>query len=82
MEIRQSLQRKFLYRQAGLFIFKQPTNPTMTGYFIKLKGPEDLAPASTTSGPDPLGFDWEGLAESRGTAGGHSGPPPIKQPQD
>ena len=22
-----------------------------------------------TSGPDPLGFDWEGLAASRGTAG-------------
>ena len=54
----------------------------MTGYFIKLKGPEDLAPASITSGPDPLGFDWEGLAASRGTAGGHSGPPPLKQPQD
>ena len=31
-----------------------------------------------TSGPDPLGFDWEDLAASRGTAGGHSGRPPIK----
>ena len=31
-----------------------------------------------TSGPDPLGFDWEGLAASRGTAGGHSDCPPIK----
>ena len=30
-----------------------------------------------TSGPDPLGFDWEGLAASRGTAGGHSGRPLI-----
>ena len=30
-----------------------------------------------TSGPDPLGFDWEGLAASRGTVGGHSGPPPL-----
>ena len=30
-----------------------------------------------TSGPDPLGFDWEGLATSRGTAGGHSGRPLI-----
>ena len=26
-----------------------------------------------TSGPDPLGFDWEDLAASRGTAGGHHG---------
>ena len=31
-----------------------------------------------TSGPDPLGFDWEGLAASRGTAGGRSGLPPLK----
>ena len=31
-----------------------------------------------TSGPDPLGFDWEGLAASRGTAGGHGGLPPLK----
>ena len=31
-----------------------------------------------TSGPDPLGFDWEDLAASRGTVGGHSGHPPIK----
>ena len=30
--------------------------------------------------PRPLGFDWKGLAASRGTAGGHSGPPPINQP--
>ena len=30
-----------------------------------------------TSGPNPLGFDWEGLAASRGTAGGHSGRPLI-----
>ena len=30
-----------------------------------------------TSGPDPLGFDCEGLAASRGTAGGHSGRPLI-----
>ena len=29
-----------------------------------------------TSGPDPLGFDWEDLAASRGTVGGHSGHPP------
>ena len=29
------------------------------------------------SGPDPLGFDWEGLAASRGTAGGHNGRPLI-----
>ena len=35
-----------------------------------------------TSGPDPLRFDWEGMAASRGTAGGHSGPPIIKQPRD
>ena len=34
------------------------------------------------SGPDPLGFDWEDLAASRGTVGGHSGPPLIKQPRD
>ena len=32
---------------------------------------------TNTSGPDPLGFDWEGLAASRGTAGGHSGRPLI-----
>ena len=44
---------------------------------IRLEGPED-----TTSGPDPLGFDWEGLAASRGTAGGHSCRPLIKQPRD
>ena len=30
-----------------------------------------------TSGPDPLGFDWGGLAASWGTAGGHSGRPLI-----
>ena len=36
-----------------------------------------------TSGPSPLGFDWEGPDASRGTAGGHSGPPPpIKEPRD
>ena len=35
-----------------------------------------------TSGPDPLGFDWEDLAASCGTVGGHSGPPPIKHPRD
>ena len=28
--------------------------------------------------PRPPGFDWEGLAGSWGTAGGHSGPPLIK----
>ena len=32
----------------------------------------------TTSGPDPLGFDWEGRAASRGAAGGHNGLPPLK----
>ena len=31
-----------------------------------------------TSGPDPLGFDWEGPAASQGTAGGHSGLPSLK----
>ena len=31
-----------------------------------------------TSGPDPLGFDWDDLAASRGTVGGHTGRPPIK----
>ena len=30
-----------------------------------------------TSGPDPLGFDWEGLAANWGTAGGHNGPPTM-----
>ena len=35
-----------------------------------------------TSGPDPLGSDWEDLAASRGIAGGHSGPPLIKQSWD
>ena len=30
-----------------------------------------------TSGPDPLGFDWEGLAANRCTAGGHNGRPLI-----
>ena len=55
---------------------------------IRLEGPEDPKlqvsavtwPRSrfNTSGPDPLGFDWEGLAASRGTAGGHSGLPPLK----
>ena len=33
-----------------------------------------------TSGPaDPLGFDWEGLAASRGTVGGQSGPPILQE---
>ena len=52
-----------------------------------LKTPTSATPVSAvtwprsrfnTSGPDPLGFDWEDLAASRGTAGGHSGRPPIK----
>ena len=62
--------------------------------YIRLEGPEDPTsetpdsevtwPRSrfNTSGPDPLGFDWEDLAASRGTVGGHSGPPLIKQPRD
>ena len=58
---------------------------------IRLEGPEDPhlqnsrfgGPRSrfNTSGPDALGFDWEDLAASRGTVGGHRGPPPIKQPR-
>ena len=52
-----------------------------------LKTPTSATPVSAvtwlrsrfnTSGPDPLGFDWEELAASRGTTGGHSGRPPIK----
>ena len=58
--------------------------------YIRLEGPEDPTsetpdsavtwPRSrfNTSGPDPLGFDLEDLAASRGTVGGHSGRPPIK----
>ena len=38
----------------------------------------DLAHASIPlAQTDPLGFDWEGLVASRGTVGGHSGPPPL-----
>ena len=52
-----------------------------------LKTPTSATPVSAvtwprsrfnTSGLDPLGFDWKDLAASRGTAGGHSGRPPIK----
>ena len=51
---------------------------------IRLEGPEDpnlrysrfRRSRFNTSGPDPLGFDWEGLAARRGTAGGHSCHPP------
>ena len=51
-----------------------------------LKTPTSATPVSAvtwprsrfnTFGPDPLGFDWEDLAASRGTAGGHSGRSPI-----
>ena len=56
---------------------------------IRLEGPKTATSATpvsavtwprsrfNTSGPDPLGFDWDGLAASRGTTGGHSGPPLI-----
>ena len=57
--------------------------PTML-QVIRLEGPEDphlrnsrFGGHVNTSGPDPLGFDWEGLAASRGTVGGHRGPPPL-----
>ena len=57
---------------------------------IRLEGPEDPHLRKSSFGghvttltlqylwPDPLGFDWEVLAASRGTAGGHSSRPPIK----
>ena len=66
--------------------------PMLEGIHITLEGPKDpllrnsrflrsrdLDHASVTFGPDPLGFDWEDLAASRGTVGGHSGPPLVKQ---
>ena len=37
----------------------------------------DLAHASIPLAQTPLGFDWEGLAASGGTAGSHSGRPLI-----
>ena len=55
--------------------------------WMALKTPTSATPVSpvmwsrsrfNTSGPDPLGFDWEDLAASQGTAGSHSGRPPIK----
>ena len=56
---------------------------------IRLERPEDLHLRNTrfevtwprsrfnNYGPYALGFDWEDLAASRATAGGHSGPPPL-----
>ena len=45
---------------------------------IRLESPEDRHLRNfNTSGPDPLGFDWEGLVASRGKAGGQSGRPLI-----
>ena len=63
-----------------------PKRTSMLVPTIRLEGPENphrrnsrfLRSRFNTSGPDPLGFDWEGLAASRGTAGGHGGFPPLK----
>ena len=62
-------------------VWKCKTHPKSLGWTATSATPvsEVTWPRSrfNTSGPDPLGFDWEGLAASRGTAGGHSGRPLI-----
>ena len=65
------------------------TKPRTRIHNITLEGPEDRHLRNSSCGghvtsltlqylcPRPLGFDWEGLAASRGTAGGHYSSRPL-----
>ena len=66
------ISRRIILGALGWRALKTPTSATPV---LAVTWPRSRF---NTSGPYPLGFDWEDLAASRGTAGGHSGPPPIK----
>ena len=67
-----------LFHPLGWRALKTPTSETPDSEFTWPRS------RFNTSGPDPLWFDWEDLAASRGTVDGHghSGPLLIKQPWD
>ena len=72
------IQNSSLGASLGWRALKTPTSETPD---LEVRWPWSCF---NTSGPDPLGFDWEDLAASRGTVGGHMGsvsllsPPPCQ----